>query len=128
MRLDHNMIDIHAEVVPGLDDRPRTLEESLRMCELYLRQGVTAVVATPHSGSPDSSHRAGSSRDGLRTRDLQALVEAAADRQHIHHKLLEWGPGEDFLGEELEQVRLLGRRQRAEEYLAEVGTSASLTP
>jgi len=43
-----DIVDIHTHILPGLDDGPRTLDESLRMCELYVAQGVTTVVATPH--------------------------------------------------------------------------------
>ncbi|MCK4282828.1 MAG: phosphotransferase [Candidatus Brocadiae bacterium] len=42
------MVDIHSHVLPGLDDGPRRMDESLRMCELYVAQGVATVVATPH--------------------------------------------------------------------------------
>jgi len=44
------LIDIHSHVLPGLDDGPRTLKESLSMCKLYVADGVTTVVATPHMG------------------------------------------------------------------------------
>jgi protein-tyrosine phosphatase len=44
------MMDIHSHLLPGLDDGPRTMAESLRMCEQYVAEGVTAVVATPHMG------------------------------------------------------------------------------
>ncbi len=42
------MVDIHSHVLPGLDDGPRSMDESLQMCELYVAQGVATVVATPH--------------------------------------------------------------------------------
>jgi len=48
---EFNIIDIHAHVLPGLDDGPHTLDESLQMCGLYAREGVTTVVATPHMGN-----------------------------------------------------------------------------
>ncbi len=43
-----NITDIHSHLLPGLDDGPRALDESLRMCALYVAHGVTTVVATPH--------------------------------------------------------------------------------
>ena len=43
-----DIIDIHAQILPGLDDGPRTVDEAVRMCELNVEQGVTVVVATPH--------------------------------------------------------------------------------
>ncbi|WP_052487504.1 tyrosine-protein phosphatase [Gordoniibacillus kamchatkensis] len=42
------MIDTHSHIVPYLDDGPRTLNESVSMAELALREGITKVIATPH--------------------------------------------------------------------------------
>ncbi len=42
------MIDIHCHILPGLDDGPRTLDESITMAELALKDGARTVVATPH--------------------------------------------------------------------------------
>lgn len=42
------MIDIHNHILPEIDDGPRTWEESLALCELFIQEGVTTVVATPH--------------------------------------------------------------------------------
>lgn len=44
------MVDLHTHLLPGLDDGPEDIDESLRMCELYVAQGVETVVATPHMG------------------------------------------------------------------------------
>lgn len=52
MRPGFHIIDIHAHILPGLDDGPRTMDEALRMCELSVEQGVTVVVATPHMCDP----------------------------------------------------------------------------
>jgi protein-tyrosine phosphatase len=45
-----DLIDIHCHLLPGLDDGPPTLGESLRLCEMLAAQGVITVVATPHVG------------------------------------------------------------------------------
>lgn len=42
------MIDLHAHILPGLDDGARTLEESVEMCRISYDDGVRTVVATPH--------------------------------------------------------------------------------
>lgn len=42
------MIDIHAHVLPGVDDGPGTWEESLLMCRQAVLDGTTTLVATPH--------------------------------------------------------------------------------
>src|SRR5262249_34925073 len=45
------MIDLHCHILPGLDDGPRTIEESLAMAESAIADGITRVVATPHASS-----------------------------------------------------------------------------
>ncbi|KMY52978.1 tyrosine protein phosphatase [Bacillus sp. FJAT-27231] len=42
------MIDLHCHILPGLDDGPATLEESLTMAEEAEKEGITTIVATPH--------------------------------------------------------------------------------
>ena len=43
------MIDVHCHILPGLDDGPDKMEESLEMTETAVADGITHVVATPHS-------------------------------------------------------------------------------
>lgn len=43
------MIDIHMHVIPGVDDGAGSIKESLTMLKSASGQGVTAVIATPHS-------------------------------------------------------------------------------
>lgn len=42
------LIDIHCHILPGLDDGPKDLAESLAMGRSYAAEGFRAVVATPH--------------------------------------------------------------------------------
>ncbi len=42
------MIDLHCHILPGLDDGPETMEESVRMCWIAHRDGIRTIVATPH--------------------------------------------------------------------------------
>lgn len=41
------MIDLHAHILPGMDDGPKTWEEALAMARLAAADGITAMVATP---------------------------------------------------------------------------------
>ena len=43
------MVDLHCHILPGLDDGPDDMEESLEMAETAIADGITHVVATPHS-------------------------------------------------------------------------------
>src|SRR6267378_6661382 len=45
------MVDLHCHILPGLDDGPVTIEESVAMAESAIAEGITRVVATPHSSS-----------------------------------------------------------------------------
>ena len=42
------MIDLHSHVLPGVDDGPATLEESVAMLQAMEHEGVELVAATPH--------------------------------------------------------------------------------
>ena len=45
------MVDLHCHILPGLDDGPATMEESVAMAESAIADGITHVVATPHSSN-----------------------------------------------------------------------------
>src|SRR3954453_8959507 len=42
------MIDLHSHVLPGLDDGPDLMEESLAFVRAAAEQGTTLLAATPH--------------------------------------------------------------------------------
>lgn len=42
------MIDLHCHILPGLDDGPRSFDESVAMARLAEADGVQAIIATPH--------------------------------------------------------------------------------
>ncbi len=43
------MIDLHAHILPGFDDGPRTREEALQMCRRAAEDGIKVILATPHA-------------------------------------------------------------------------------
>ncbi len=45
------MVDIHCHILPGLDDGPESIDVSLAMAESAIADGITHVVATPHSSN-----------------------------------------------------------------------------
>lgn len=42
------MIDIHCHILPGIDDGPTDMDESIEMCRMAASDGITVIVATPH--------------------------------------------------------------------------------
>lgn len=42
------MIDIHCHLLPGIDDGPQTLEQSMALAKALVDDGVQHVVCTPH--------------------------------------------------------------------------------
>lgn len=57
------MIDVHAHVLPGVDDGARDMNESVRMLKILANQGFTGVIATPHG-----------SRRGMKTADMLPVL------------------------------------------------------
>jgi protein-tyrosine phosphatase len=42
------MIDLHAHIIPSLDDGAKDWQETLDMCAIALNDGIHTIVATPH--------------------------------------------------------------------------------
>ncbi|HEX5782760.1 MAG TPA: CpsB/CapC family capsule biosynthesis tyrosine phosphatase, partial [Solirubrobacteraceae bacterium] len=64
------MIDLHAHILPGLDDGPASLEDSVAMARVASAAGTRALATTPHVDH----------RFGLSPADLAAAREALARR------------------------------------------------
>ncbi len=45
------MVDVHCHILPGLDDGAMDVKESLAMAQSAISDGITHVVATPHSST-----------------------------------------------------------------------------
>lgn len=76
------MIDYHCHLLPGIDDGPSTLDESIQMAKLLSESGFRAVYCTPHL----IRHV----YDASNTAVEQSIKElqAALDRQGIALRLL----------------------------------------
>lgn len=84
--MNRKIIDIHAHILPGVDDGARTMEEACLLLEQAIDQGAIAVVATPHGGG----------RSGPKPYELQRLagqVQQEMSRRHPKFRI--------FLGQEL---------------------------
>jgi len=42
------MIDLHAHLLPGIDDGAETMEQSLKLARIAVAEGIQLVAATPH--------------------------------------------------------------------------------
>jgi protein-tyrosine phosphatase len=71
------MVDVHCHILPGIDDGAATSEESLAMAESAIADGITHVVATPHSSN---AHKFDFARI-RKSRDT--LQEQVGDRLHL---------------------------------------------
>lgn len=46
------MFDVHAHVLPAMDDGPQSVEDALATLATLVAEGITDIVATPHFGEP----------------------------------------------------------------------------
>lgn len=46
------MLDMHAHILPGVDDGPNTMDESIELLRLAEAEGISHIIATPHAYSP----------------------------------------------------------------------------
>jgi protein-tyrosine phosphatase len=51
------MIDLHCHILPGLDDGPQNMEESLLLAKEAVRHGIHTIVATPHRNAKYQSEK-----------------------------------------------------------------------
>lgn len=88
------MIDLHSHILPGLDDGPATLPESVDMARDAVADGITLVAATPHVRDdwPTSADAMERAVEELRA----ALAEAGVE--------LELRPGGELALGELERL------------------------
>ena len=69
------MYDIHCHILPGIDDGPDQLEDSISMARLAEEDGTRTLVATPHSDRVADM----GGKDALAQR-IQAFREEVASR------------------------------------------------
>jgi protein-tyrosine phosphatase len=85
------MVDLHCHILPGLDDGPATMEESIAMAESAIADGITHVVATPHSSNEYSFDfaRVRQLRDELQIKVGERLKIATGCDFHFNPENLE---------------------------------------
>ena len=98
--------DIHAHILPGVDDGPESLDESLRLAEAFLEVGTGRVVATPHV-----NHRWGVRPEGVResySSLVKALESASINLVLEQGGELELATAVELADEELDVFRIAG--------------------
>lgn len=78
------MIDIHAHILPGIDDGAADIGEALHMARMAADSGVTAIAATPHCNIPGSN----GNYAGREYRELFRRVAGAAEQAEIPIQIL----------------------------------------
>ena|SRR2546426_1829486 len=76
------MIDTHLHILPGVDDGPETMGESLALARVLVQEGVHMAIATPHYNDEFPQRSAGEIRE--RVNDMQQEL----DRHNIPLRLL----------------------------------------
>ncbi len=94
------MIDLHAHVLPGFDDGPAALEESLAMLRQAAAQGLTAVTACPHIMKGSYDH----TRESIAA--AVAELNAAAQAEQI--PVTVYPGGENYLDFDLVEAAKAG--------------------
>ena len=51
-----DMYDIHNHLLPGVDDGPEDLLESIQICEIAQSQNTKMIIATPHRKDVTENH------------------------------------------------------------------------
>ena len=67
------MIDMHCHLLWNVDDGPKTIEATVNMLEQAVKEGITTLIATPHSNHPqyDVNYETVINQIGLLQNELQ---------------------------------------------------------
>ena len=75
------LVDIHCHILPGIDDGAKTIEQSINMLRQAYREGVRAIIATPHY------HIGRTKSDGELCEKVLELLKDEADRMGMNMEL-----------------------------------------
>lgn len=72
------LIDIHCHILPGVDDGPATLAESIELTRMAEAEGITTIIATPHHRHPSFDNEGQSIMEAVKSFNL-SLQEAGVN-------------------------------------------------
>ena len=107
MTSDHRIIDIHAHILPGLDDGARDMDESLAMAKLSYAEGVRAIVATPHRRPDETGSR--SDEISERAAELIGRIRQWQQAEGLEERLAIYTGQENAWNEELPEQLINGK-------------------
>lgn len=101
------MIDLHAHLLPGIDDGPETLDEAVAMARVAVADGVREMACTPHVGH---AHPGVVPQEiPVRVAELQATLDEAGLPLRLRRGgEVAFDAAADLSGEALEAVSLGG--------------------
>jgi len=68
-----SMIDTHLHILPGIDDGPETIEESIALARVLVQEGIHSAFATPHYN--DEFPRRSAMEIQARVNDMQRVLD-----------------------------------------------------
>ncbi len=77
------MIDLHCHILPGIDDGAKTIDDSLDMARMAVKQGITHILCTPHHNNGRYDNPAG------HVISCVSALQAELDRRNIPLTLFE---------------------------------------
>ncbi len=91
------MIDTHLHILPGVDDGPGTIQESLTLAQALVQEGIHSAIATPHYNDEFPQRSAAEIRE--RVYHLQQELDRQGIPLHLfagHEALIKAGLLEDI--------------------------------
>ena len=82
------VIDTHVHILPGIDDGPSTIQESLALAQQLVQEGVRMAVATPHYNDEFPQRSA---------QEIQACVQELQQQLDLHTINLQLFVGHEVL-------------------------------
>ncbi|MBD0281233.1 MAG: hypothetical protein ICV69_03435 [Thermoleophilaceae bacterium] len=80
--MSRGYVDLHCHLLPGVDDGPRTMEESLEYARRAVEEGTELIVATPHVEEVEVRElpeRVAELRERLRRERIPLAVECGGE-------------------------------------------------
>ena len=75
------MIDLHCHLLPGIDDGPKEINESIQMAKIAVKDGIKVIACTPHI------YQGAYNNDAQTIQKAMHAFQKVLDREHIKLEL-----------------------------------------